>query len=117
MRALRILAAVLVAAAPAFAADTWHGKISDSNCGATHKSVGEHGSMKTEADCTKACVKGGAKYVFVSDGKVYQIANQDAAGLAQNAGKDVSVTGTMSGDSITVDKVAGGAEKKGAKKS
>ena len=117
MRALRILAAVLVAAAPAFAADTWQGKISDSNCGATHKSVGEHGSMKTEADCTNACVKGGAKYVFVSDGKVYQIANQDASGLAQNAGKDVTVTGSMSGDTITVDKVAGSGGKKAAKKS
>jgi hypothetical protein len=116
MRALRILAVLLVAASPALGAETWHGKISDSNCGATHKSVGEHGSMKTEADCTNACVKGGAKYVFVSDGKVYQIANQDAAGLAQNAGKDVTVSGTMSGETITVEKVAGGAAKK-AKKS
>jgi hypothetical protein len=115
MKPIHLLCAVVLAAAPAFA-ETWHGKISDSNCGATHKSVGEHGAMKTEADCTAACVKGGAKYVLVSDGKVYQIANQDAAGLAQNAGKEVTVTGSMSSDTITVDKVSGGG-KKAAKKS
>jgi len=106
MKALHILAATLLATAPAFAAETWQGKISDSNCGASHKSAREHGGAKSDADCTAACVKGGAQYVFVSKGKVYKIANQDAAGLASSAGHDVTLTGTMSDDTVTVDKVA-----------
>ena len=41
---------------------TWTGKISDSMCAGKH-SAGEHeGKKMTDADCTKVCVKGGAKY-------------------------------------------------------
>jgi hypothetical protein len=108
-----LLAAALRAPAPALTAETtWHGTISDSNCGASHKSALEHGSFKTDAECTTACVKGGAEYVFVSKGKVYKIANQDAAGLAQHAGHDVALTGTMSGDTITVATVTAAHPKK-----
>ena len=54
---------------------TWKGKISDSNCKEKHP-AGEHdGKKMTDADCTTVCVKKGAKFVFVSDGKVYQLAN------------------------------------------
>src|SRR5512146_2668389 len=113
MKSFHLLAAALLAASPVLAAETWHGKISDSNCGASHKAALEHGSAKTDAECTAACVKGGAKYVLVSGGKVYTIENQDAAGLAQNAGRDVTVTGSMSGDTITVDKVSGAHAKSG----
>lgn len=113
MKTFHLLAAALLAAAPAFAAETtWHGTISDSNCGASHKSALEHGAAKSDAECTIACVKGGAQYVFVSKGKVYKIGNQDAAGLAQQAGHDVTLTGTMNGDTITVDKVAAAHPKK-----
>ena len=55
----------------------------------------------TDADCTAVCVKKGAKYVFVSDGKVYQIANQNSKQIATHAGHEVELTGTMKGDSIT----------------
>ena len=87
---------------------TMTGMISDSMCGASHaKMMAAHKDAKmTDRDCTLGCVKGGAKYVFVSDGKVYQIANQDLAALQKEAGESVSLTGNVNGDTITVSKVA-----------
>src|ERR1039458_5521000 len=57
----------VIAVAALFAADrTWTGSISDSMCGATHKSAAEHGGKQMSArDCTLACVQNGGKYVFV----------------------------------------------------
>ena len=106
MRKIMLAAAIVVmGASGAFAADqTWTGKISDSKCGAKH-AAGEHGKKMTDRACTEACVKGGAKYVFASKGKVYQIANQDDADLAAHAGHTVKLTGEMKGDSITVSKI------------
>ena len=83
---------------------TWTGKISDSMCGMTH-STGEHGAKMTDADCTAACVKRGAKYVFVSDGKIYQLANQRSKTIASHAGQEVQLTGHMKGDTITANKI------------
>lgn len=91
-----------------FAAEqTWTGKISDSMCGASHKSAAEHGGKKmSDRDCTLACVKEHqAKYVFVHHGKVLNIANQDAAGLEEHAGHTVKLTGNLTGDTITVSKI------------
>jgi hypothetical protein len=97
-------AVVLMMSAPAFA-ETWTGAISDSMCGAKHQ-AGEHtGKKMTDRDCTEACIKGGAKYVFVSGDKVYTIANQDFAGLKTHAGHTVKLTGEMKGDSVTVSKI------------
>ena len=47
---------------------TFTGEISDSMCGASHAGMGDRG--KNSKECTAGCVKGGAKYVFVSKGKV-----------------------------------------------
>lgn len=103
---LLFAAAVLFAASPALAASkTMHGTISDSKCGAHHM-AGEHdGKKMSGADCTKACVEGGAKYVFVSSGKVYQISNQDFSDLKDHAGHTVNLTGDVTGDSIEVSKI------------
>jgi hypothetical protein len=68
----------------------------------------------TEKDCTEACIKGGAKYVFVSGDKIYKIANQDFAGLKKHAGEKVALTGDVKDDTITVAKVE--APKAGASK-
>ena len=99
-----------------FAADqTWTGQISDSMCGADH-SMMEHGGKKMSArECTAACIKGGAKYVFVTKGKVYEIQNQDRKDLADHAGHTVKMSGKMSADgkTVTVDKI----EMPGGKKS
>jgi len=87
---------------------TMNGMISDSACGASHaKMMAEHKDAKmTDKDCTLACVKNGGKFVFVSDGKVYNITNQDFAAVRQYAGQTVSLTGDMNGETITVAKVA-----------
>jgi hypothetical protein len=103
---LRLAVLALFASSVSFAADqSWTGKISDSKCGATHKSGGEHDAKMTNADCTKACVKGGAKYVFVHEGKILNISNQDFADLEKHAGHTVKLTGEMTGDSINVSKI------------
>jgi hypothetical protein len=107
-RTIGLAIAALFAAAFTYAAEqTWNGTISDSMCGASHKSAIEHSGKKmTDADCTKTCVKEGANYVFVSKGKVYKISNQDFGGLVEHAGHKVKLTGEMSGDKITVSKIA-----------
>jgi hypothetical protein len=91
----------------ASAADkTWTGKVSDSMCGASHAGMtGPTGAKMTDRECTQACIKAGGKYVFVTGGKVYKIANQDDADLVTHAGHTVQLTGDMSGDTITVSKI------------
>jgi len=85
---------------------SWTGQIADSACGMSHaKMLTEHKDLKTDRDCTLACIKAGSKFVFVSDGKVFNIANQKLAGLTANAGETVELTGTMKGDTITVSKI------------
>ena len=80
---------------------TWKGAISDSNCNGKHP-AGEHdGKKMTDADCTGVCVKKGAQYVFVSDGKVFKLANQSSKQIASHAGQQVELTGTIAGDTIT----------------
>ena len=54
------------------ASKSWTGTVSDEHCGAKH--------AKASADaetCVEKCVSGGAKYVLVSKGKVYQVDDQD----------------------------------------
>ncbi len=75
---------------------SWKGVVSDSHCLAKHATASDEA-----AACVAKCVSGGAKYVLVSHGKVYQLDPQDKVG-ADLAGKEATVTGTMSGDTITV---------------
>lgn len=113
--ALNLLPLIALLACSAFAAEkTWVGAISDSKCGAKHMTGAEHGAKMSNRDCTEACIKGGAKYVFVSKGKVYNLDNQDYAGLAEHAGHTVKLTGEMTGDTIKVSNVVmpGGKKKK-----
>jgi hypothetical protein len=87
------------------AARTWSGTISDSACGLSHAKMTDNGKKGSDKDCTAMCVLHGAKYVFVSDGKVLMIKNQDFAGLKQYAGDQVTLSGDRSGDTITVTKI------------
>ena len=96
---------VSVGAAQTPGEKTWTGKIGDSMCKDKHMG-GEHdGKKMTDADCTNVCVKKGAKYVFVSDGKVYQLANQTSKTIASNVGQEVELTGEMKGDTITASRI------------
>ena len=83
-----------------FAADTTtvNGYVADSKCGAK-------GANEKAAECTKKCIKAGAKMVVVTDGdqKVLTVENPDA--LTGHEGHHVAVTGTVTGDSIHVDSV------------
>jgi hypothetical protein len=114
-RTIVALAAGALLTAPAAYASTgtWTGKISDSGCGASHAAMKkQHGGTMTDAQCVEACVKNGGKYVFVSGGKVYALANQDEKDIAPNAGKTVKLTGDMQGESITVASIAASGKKK-----
>src|SRR6266581_1112093 len=101
--AFRILGLVgLVAGLGSYAsgATKMNGMISDSACGASHaKMMAEHRDAKmTDRDCTLACVRNGGKFVFVANGKVYSIANQELAALQEFAGQTVSITGDVKGE-------------------
>jgi hypothetical protein len=90
------------------------GMISDSACGASHaKVIDLHKDPRmTGEECTLACVKYGAEFPFVSDGKVYKIANQNLAALAEHAGESVILTGSVYGNVVTVSKVAATGKKR-----
>jgi len=57
----------------------------------------------TRASCARQCLKSGAKAVLVAGGKVYKIANQKV--VLQFAGKNVSVDGKVTNDTIEVTKI------------
>ena len=76
--------------------DTLSGWVSDTKCGAK-------GTSEKHADCAKKCIGAGAKMALVtdSDKKVLTVDNPES--LTGHEGHHVSVTGTVSGDSIKVD--------------
>jgi hypothetical protein len=77
-------------------AKTITGVVSDAHCGLKHGTAGN-------GECVEHCVSGGASYVVVANGKVYQVDSQDKfKGLG---GKAVVVRGSVNGDSITVKSV------------
>ena len=100
-------AVILFSGATIVAAEqTWVGEISDSACGAKHESGAENVAAPPAKECVGNCLRGGSTYVLVGPGdKVFQIANQSAAGLKENAGAKVKITGELKGDAITVSKV------------
>ena len=110
---IAVIASMLGAMSTSAADRMWTGKISDSMCGAKHNTSAEHAGKKmSDRECTLACVKEhNAKYVFVNGGKVYNVANQDFAALQEHAGHTVEFTGEMTGDTITVSKIAMPAKK------
>ncbi len=120
MKKFAMLAAAILFAVPALAADkSMTGTISDAKCNGKH-SKAEHGSQAdSDHDCVTKCVTGGSKYVFVSGGKTYEIANQDFADLKDHGGHKVKLTGALDtkGESITVSKIemAAAAPAKGKK--
>jgi hypothetical protein len=85
-------------AVSAFAADIT-GFLSDAKCAADVKKV----ESEAHAGCAAACVKKGEPVVLVSEGKVYQIANQDK--VTAHAGHKVTISGKLDGETLTVDTV------------
>jgi len=92
----KLLPYLILTAMTAMAAD-WTGYIIDKNC------ASKKGMWGNEA-CAKKCMGGGAPAVLVTeDGTIYNIANQDK--VKDQAGKKVTVTGKMDGNTITVQDV------------
>lgn len=57
--------------------------------------------MKGDSACAQKCIKGGSPAVLVTeDGKIYKISNQ--AKITPHAGMNVTVKGSLKGDTITV---------------
>jgi hypothetical protein len=76
-------------------AESFKGFVSDSMCA--------NKGNKNSADCAAKCIKGGSAPVLVVGDKVYKITNPDT--LVPHAGHDVTVEGTVKGDSLTVESV------------
>ena len=92
----KLLVVLGFAAISAMAADVT-GFVMDKKCSANKAMVGNEA-------CAKRCIGGGAEAVLATeDGKIYAISNQDK--IKDFAGKKVTVTGKVEGDSITVDSV------------
>jgi hypothetical protein len=96
---LALCVMLFVVANVSFAADetTVKGYVADSKCGAKGAS-----SDPKAAECTKKCLKAGAKMVVVTDGdqKVLTVANPEK--LEGHEGHHVAVTGHVEGDSLHV---------------
>ena len=89
-----------LSASPGGPPKTFVGTISDSMCAAKHMMPG-----KSDKDCTLECVKEGSKYILVDPkGKIYQLTDQKKP--ESFAGAKVKVTGTLSGDTITVTSIS-----------
>jgi hypothetical protein len=87
------------------AEQTWVGEISDSACAMKHESGVENVPPPPANECVANCIRGGSKYVIVASDKVFQIVNQNAAGLGDLAGSKVKITGELKGDAVTISKI------------
>ncbi|MBV8907274.1 MAG: hypothetical protein JOZ22_26830 [Acidobacteriia bacterium] len=95
-KALALIGLAAGISASAMAADVT-GYIIDQMCSGNAK-------MRGDVECANKCIKGGSPAVLVTeDGKVYKIADQ--AKVTPDAGKKVTLTGKLNGDTISVDKV------------
>jgi len=103
-----LMGAIIVSMAASFTVyglaarqQTFTGEVGDAMCGRKHMEG-------TAAECTRACVGHGSKYALVVGEKIYILDTSDKAILAtldQKAGENVTVTGTLDGDTIQVSSV------------
>lgn len=104
MKKYLLLVALTLSVSATFAAKFTEGPlkgyIDDSMCAASKTPMC---TPATRVACANKCLKSGAKAVLVVDGKVYKISNQKA--VAKYAGKNVTVDGKITNDSIEVTKV------------
>jgi hypothetical protein len=96
--AVSVLFFIVAIASAEDKSSTVNGYVTDSMCGAK-------GANASHAACMTKCMGKGAKAVIVTDGdqKIVAVDNPDA--LKGHEGHHVSVTGTVTGDSVHVDSV------------
>jgi ribosomal protein L30E len=75
---------------------TLTGVLTDGMCTKKHMM-----GSKSNADCVRECVKDGAKYVIVSEGKAVELQGK-LEKLNELAGKKVKITGNLNGKALTV---------------
>jgi hypothetical protein len=83
------------------ASDSFEGIISDARCGAKHSAA----LGQSAADCTRACVHAGEKFVLVDQEKTYAL-DGDPNLLKKLAGERVRVSGKLNGTTISVSSAA-----------
>ncbi len=76
------------------------GVVTDSRCRAKHASD----SGKNSAECTRACVRHGAKYILLNGGTAYVLLGNRAT-LDKFAGQRVRIGGVLDGDTLRVQSV------------
>lgn len=100
MKKLLALAALTAFGSLSAFAGEWSGVIADSKCKHTDAS-------EKSIACTKNCVKGGAEAVFVtSDDKVLHIDKASMEKVQPHLGHKVKITGTVNGDTVTIDTIS-----------
>ena len=97
---LTIILVLTVTSVATAAPQTFTGVLTETMCKAKHMLPG-----KTDAECTRTCVKANSKYALVQDKNVYVLvgSQEEAYSLA---GKRVRVTGEKSGETITVKSIS-----------
>ncbi|HMJ20377.1 MAG TPA: hypothetical protein VK513_00670 [Terriglobales bacterium] len=80
---------------------TFTGMVTDARCGARHSMK----SDKTSAECARACVRKGSRYVLV-DGEEIHALEGDPTELDGLAGVRVDIVGQLLGDTIRVESMA-----------
>ena len=94
MKKLTAVAALTLGLAALGMAAEFKGFVEDQRCAGMP-------DMKGDSECAQKCIKGGSPAVLVTpDGKIYKVDKQ--ADLAKHAGMNVTVMGTLKGDTITV---------------
>jgi Protein of unknown function (DUF5818) len=96
---IMVVLSISMVVANAVTPQTFTGTVSDTMCGAKHMLPG-----KTDAECTRECIKANGKYALVVDKHVYTLSGaQDD--LSRLAGKRVRITGEATGDTIKVQSI------------
>jgi hypothetical protein len=82
------------------------GQITDSVCAGGHTHASAELRSMSGGDCVRRCVELGAQYVFVSEGVVYLIRNQELQDLVRVAGQEVELQGEVRMNLLTVSRVS-----------
>ena len=107
------LSLVLAASTAGAAEQTLTAAVGDSHCGKSAHPTEFRGKKISGRDCivgsedgvVPGCLAHGAKYILVAGDKVYQVSNQDFAGLRSHAAQIVRVTGEVVGDTIAITRI------------
>jgi hypothetical protein len=97
-----MFASILAASLCSFGAfaDEMTGYVSESHCAAAHSSPSEKNTA-----CIKKCLNGGSDPVLVSNGKVIKIDAGSKDKAVAFAGENVTVNGSMDGDTLKIDTI------------